>query len=226
MTAAHIPGTFKRAGRNTNQQPLIKARMAEITTSDDDLLRRSATGDEEAFVALYRRRQAGVYRFALHMCGNPTVAEEVTQEVFLCVIREGGRFDSGRGSAMSYLFGVARNQVLKHLERDRQYTSIEAESDSKPDLACDAPGPLADLTRAETIEAVRQAVLALPEAYREAVVMCDLEEMSYVDAAAALSVPIGTVRSRLSRGRSLLLDKLKSSAARSAGGFGAMRCLA
>ena len=87
--------------------------MAEITTlGDDDLLRRSAAGDEDAFLALYRRRQAGIFRFALHMSGNQSIAEEVTQEVFLTVIREGARFDSARGSAGAYLFGVARNQVL------------------------------------------------------------------------------------------------------------------
>jgi RNA polymerase sigma-70 factor, ECF subfamily len=201
--------------------------MTEITSiGDDDLLLRSATGDEEAFLALYRRRQAGIYRFALHMCGNPAVAEEVTQEVFLTVIREGKRFDSGRGSAGAYLFGIARNQVLKHLERDRPYISFDDE-DSTPVAVAVAAGacPLGELTRAETIEAVRQAVLSLPAGYREAVVLCDLEELSYADAASVLNVPVGTVRSRLSRGRALLAEKLKS-APRPAGGFDAMRCFA
>ena len=174
--------------------------MTEVTISEDDLLRRSAVGDEDAFVALYRRRQAGIFRFALHMTGNSAVAEEVTQEVFLTVIRDGGRFDSSRGSAAAYLFGVARNQVLKHLERDRVYVAMDDET--APSAA-----PV-DLTRAETIENVRQAVLSLPAGYRETVVLCDLEEMSYAEVAAALDVPIGTVRSRLSRGRGLLLDKL------------------
>ena len=87
------------------------------------------------------------------------------------------------------------------------------------------PCPLGDLTRAEVIDSVRQAVLSLPAGYREAVVLCDLEEMSYAEAAIALSVPVGTVRSRLSRGRALLLEKLKS-AGRAAGGFDAMRCFA
>jgi RNA polymerase sigma-70 factor (ECF subfamily) len=199
--------------------------MTEITTiSDDDLLRRSAAGDEDAFLALYRRRQAGIFRFALHMSGNPSTAEEVTQEVFLTVIREGGRFDSARGSAGAYLFGVARNQVLKHLERDRPYVSMNDEESAAEPVAV-GPCPLGDLTRAEVIASVRQAVLSLPAGYREAVVLCDLEEMSYADAAVALNVPIGTVRSRLSRGRVLLLEKLKS-AGRPAGGFDPMRCFA
>jgi RNA polymerase sigma-70 factor (ECF subfamily) len=199
--------------------------MTEITTiSDDDLLRRSAAGDEDAFLALYRRRQAGIFRFALHMSGNQSIAEEVTQEVFLTLIREGGRFDAARGSAGAYLFGVARNQVLKHLERDRPYVSMNDEEPAAESVAI-GPCPLGDLTRAEVIDSVRQAVLSLPAVYREAVILCDLEEMSYAEAAAALSVPVGTVRSRLSRGRALLLEKLKS-AGKPAGGFDAMRCFA
>jgi RNA polymerase sigma-70 factor (ECF subfamily) len=202
------------------------AHMTEITPiSDDDLLRRSAAGDEDAFVTLFRRRQSGIYRFALHMCGSPAVAEEVTQEVFLTIIREGDRFDSARGTAGAYLFGVARNQVLKHIERDRQYVAMDEDSQPVAGHAAGESSLLSELTRAETIEAVRQAVLSLPPGYREAVVLCDLEEMSYADAAAAMEVPVGTVRSRLSRGRALLLDKLKS-AGKASGGFNAMRCFA
>lgn len=218
--------------RNTYQQGLADdnkrssaPHMTEVTACEDDLLRRSAGGDEDAFIALYRRRQAGIYRFALHMCGNSAIAEEVTQEVFLAVLREGGRFNAARGSAAGYLFGVARNQVLKHLDRDKAYVAIDAGAVSAITPAVDGAGPLADLTRAETIDLVRQAVLSLPAGYRETVVLCDLEEVSYADAAAALNVPIGTVRSRLSRGRALLAGKLKSPG-KLAGGFDAMRCFA
>lgn len=186
--------------------------MAELTdTSDDDLLRRSAGGDEDAFLALYRRRQPGIYRFALHMSGSAMLAEEVTQEVFLAVIREGSRFNPALGSAGAYLFGMARKQVLKHMERDRAYVAM----DEVPEVS-DGASPLTNLTSAETIDAVRQAVLRLPEGYREAVVLCDLEEMSYADVAAVLNVPVGTVRSRLSRARMLLAGKLNL----------AMRCFA
>jgi RNA polymerase sigma-70 factor (ECF subfamily) len=208
-----------------DNSPVRKAHMAEITnTSDDDLLRRSAAGDEEAFLALYRRRQAGIYRFALHMCGNPAIAEEVTQEVFLTVIHEGSRFNAERGSAAAYLFGIARNQTLRLLHRDRNHVGIEEDSATDP-LADPGPDVLAGLARAEAIETVRQAVLSLPPAYREAVVLCDLEEMSYNDAACALEVPVGTVRSRLNRGRALLLRKLQT-AAKPARGCNAMRCFA
>src|SRR5439155_12886975 len=97
-------------------------------TSDVDLLERAMAGDEESFARLYRRRQGAVYRFALQMSGRRSVAEEVTQEVFLVVIREGGRFDPRRGSLMAYLYGVARNCVLRCFERDRVYVPIDEDT--------------------------------------------------------------------------------------------------
>jgi RNA polymerase sigma-70 factor, ECF subfamily len=179
--------------------------MRDLTQdSDEDLLRRSAAGDEEAFTALYRRRQAAVYRFALHMSGREDVAEEVTQETFLMLIREPDRFNSSRGTVPSFLFGVARNLVLRHLARRRDYVDIAEQSvAAETDL-------LAQMTREEAIEAVRQAISSLPTSYRDAVVLCDLEEASYADAADALGVPVGTVRSRLNRGRGLLMEKLRA----------------
>src|SRR5258706_8768313 len=92
--------------------------------SDSSLLERAVGGDEASFTALYRRRQPAVYRFALQMSGRRSVAEEVTQEVFLVVIREGGRFDPQRGSVMAYFYGIARNCVLRCLDRDRVYVPI------------------------------------------------------------------------------------------------------
>jgi RNA polymerase sigma-70 factor (ECF subfamily) len=195
--------------------------MRDLTQeSDEDLLRRSAAGEEEAFATLYRRRQAAVYRFALHMSAREDVAEEVTQETFLVLIREPDRFNAERGTVSSFLFGVARNFVLRHLERRRDHVNIEEEGAAEP-AAADTD-LLAKMTREETIEAVRQAVSSLPGTYREAVVLCDLQETSYADAAEALGVPIGTVRSRLSRGRGLLMEKLRAVSL----GFKSLRCSA
>jgi RNA polymerase sigma-70 factor (ECF subfamily) len=195
--------------------------MTDLTNiSDETLLRRSATGDEEAFVALYRRRQAAIYRFALHMSGSAAVAEEVTQEVFLTVIRDGKRYDESRGTAVGYLFGVGRNYVLKLMQRNRAYIGLEEET---IEIAPANEDILADLTRAEAVENVRQAVLELPAVYREAIVLCDLEELSYAEAAETLGVPVGTVRSRLARGRALLVQKLSKPGRQ---GFDSLRCFA
>ena len=177
--------------------------------TDDELLMRMRSGDEQAFVALYRRRQAAIYRFALHMSGSAAVAEDVTQEVFLALIRQQCGFDPQRGTLSGYLFGIARKLVLRHLERGRSDVALETdlESSALPELMVN-DDPLVDLMHREGIEALRRSVLALPRRYREVVVLCDLEEVDYGEAALALGCPIGTVRSRLHRARALLLEKL------------------
>jgi RNA polymerase sigma-70 factor (ECF subfamily) len=144
------------------------------------------------------------------MSGRRSVAEEVTQEVFLAVIRDAGRFDPARGSALSYLYGIARNQVLRRLERDRPYVAIPEEPESDAAQWTAPEDTLGELTRSETIESIRRAVLALPSSFREVVVLCDLHEMSYAETAAALGCAVGTVRSRLHRARAMLLEKLKA----------------
>jgi RNA polymerase sigma-70 factor, ECF subfamily len=174
-------------------------------------------GDEEAFVSLYRRRQPDIYRFVFGMSNSRVTTEDVTQEVFINLIHHADRFDPSRGSVRSFLYGIARNCLLQHFERERPYVPYDGEmpengsSASENALGPDMSNPLADLTTAELLDDLRQAVLTLPLKYREAVVLCDLQEMNYVDAAAVMRCPIGTVRSRLHRGRELLLQKLKPS---------------
>jgi len=195
--------------------------------TDDELLIRIQSGDEEAFVALYYRRQAALYRFALHMSGSAQVAEDVTQEVFLALLHEGCGFDPERGTLSGYLFGIARKLVLRSLERGRADVALETDTEDSPvaPLAVN-DDPLAALTHREGIEALRRAVQALPRRYREVVVLCDLEEIDYADAAVALACPIGTVRSRLHRARGLLLDKLNQerNPRQAVGGLKPVRC--
>jgi RNA polymerase sigma-70 factor (ECF subfamily) len=186
-----------------------KPMTPNLPETDDELLMRMRSGDEQAFVAIYRRRQAAIYRFALHMSGSATVAEDVAQEVFLALIREECGFDPQRGTLSGYLFGIARKLVLRHVERGRPDVALETDLDSSalPELMIN-DDPLADLIDREGIEALRRSVLALPRRYREVVVLCDLEEVDYGEAAVVLGCPIGTVRSRLHRARALLLEKL------------------
>ena len=182
--------------------------------NDAELLRLTSAGDEDAFAALYRRRQAGVYRFALQMSGSEALAEDVVQEVFMVLMRDAHKYDPTRGSLAAYLYGVARNLVLRALQKDRPLVAFSDETEDAE--ACVAEGmvshddPLGDLTRGETVARVRQAVLALPAHYREVVVLCELHEMSYADAATALGCAVGTVRSRLHRGRAMLIEKLRT----------------
>lgn len=179
--------------------------------SDNELLRSMLAGDDEALTLLYRRRQTGVYRFALQMSGSKPIAEDVTQEVFLFLMREGQVFDPTRGSLSAFLFGVARNFVLRRLRVEQLLAPLNDETDEEiPSLHATADlCPLEDLTRAETIESVRKAVLSLPPKYREVVVLCELQDVSYGETAEILGCAIGTVRSRLHRARALLLAKLR-----------------
>jgi RNA polymerase sigma-70 factor, ECF subfamily len=182
--------------------------------NDSELLRSMLAGDEEALSVLYRRRQGAVYRFALQMSGSKTVAEDVTQEVFLFLMRDGHVFDPARGSVSAFLLGVARNYVLRRMRVEQQLTPLGDDfDDDVPVLHASTDlCPLEDLTRAETIESVRRAVLSLPSKYREVVVLCELQDISYGETAEILGCAIGTVRSRLHRARALLLAKLRSAA--------------
>src|SRR5271156_236201 len=104
--------------------------MNGMELTDDGLLRRVIAGDEDAFTLLYRRRHPAIFRFALHMCGNAAVAEDVTQEVFMTLIRDGKRFDPARGTLAAFLFGVARNHLRKRWEQDRHSAPLLLDDDA------------------------------------------------------------------------------------------------
>jgi len=186
--------------------------MTPTIPSDVELVQLMSAGDESAFATLYRRHQGVVYRFALLMSGSANIAEEVTQEVFLILIRKPHTFDPSRGPLVSYLYGVARNHVFTFLKRERSYVPLLEESEDGGSAAAFTAqdDPFGNCTRNEVIKLVRQAVLTLPVRYREVVVLCDFQEMSYAEAAAVLDCAIGTINSRLHRGHALLIKKLRA----------------
>jgi RNA polymerase sigma-70 factor, ECF subfamily len=180
--------------------------------TDDELFTRMRAGDESAFTLLYRRWQGALFRFVLRLSGSAEVAEDVVQEVFLVLMREMCSYDPERGKLASYLYGVARNKLWRRLERERPFVELLA-NDGCEDQ--DGPAPnghqedaLNKLVREESSANLWTAVRGLPHSYREALISCDLQELSYEDAAQVLECPIGTVRSRLHRGRRLLAEKL------------------
>jgi RNA polymerase sigma-70 factor (ECF subfamily) len=185
--------------------------MKNVDEKQDALLKRAVRGDEQAFLALYQRHQSALYRYALRMTGSSWAAEEVVQEVFLLLIREPHKYQPERGELGAFLFGVARNRVMKHLEKAPREMSLDVmNADGSPWNEPEDPlTPMMITEKRERIEQVREAVLGLPTEFREAVVLCELEEMSYEEAAHACGCPIGTIRSRLHRGRALLLAKLE-----------------
>jgi RNA polymerase sigma-70 factor (ECF subfamily) len=125
----------------------------------------------------------------------------------MLLIREPGQYDSSRGTLAAFLYGVARNFMLRQLERERRHVSISDETAAQLTVPSDIAG---DLARTQQVDQLRQAILALPARYREIVVLCDLHELSYNDAAQATGCAVGTVRSRLHRARVLLSEKLRT----------------
>lgn len=176
--------------------------MSGTEQSDGVLIREIGLGDEGAFVELYRRRQPDVYRFAYAMSKSTAVADDVAQEVFLNVLQNASRFDPARGSVRAWLLGCARHAVLDRMRSESRRTSESVEELSTPCL-----GEQEVFVR-ERLRRLRAAILALPVEYREAIVLCELQELSYAESAAVLGCPIGTIRSRLHRARTLLTARL------------------
>jgi RNA polymerase sigma-70 factor (ECF subfamily) len=180
------------------------------TTADTELLRQMRGGTAAAFQALYRRHQGPLYRFALMRCGSPDTAADVVQEVFMALLTDSLRFDPLRGTLANFLFGVARKLVLRHdAPRWCEAPLPEGDEDGEaPEAACEAPGPLGRLLGNETAEQVWRALAQLAPHYREAVILYELHGLSYLEIAGICQVDIGTIRSRLSRGRALLAKRL------------------
>jgi len=177
------------------------------TPTDSELHARMRNGDREAFAELYQRHRRSVYGFALQMTAARELAEDVTQEVFMMLMRDTERFDEKRGSLKAFLLGVTRNYVLRRLRQERPLVSIESASD---DQAMPLSSGNEFLIQSESIREMRRAILGLPPHYRETVVLCELQELSYAEAAAVLGCAIGTVRSRLHRARQMLIEKLNA----------------
>jgi len=179
----------------------VQCKVTGLTKrSDEDLYRLIKKGDRNALGELYERREPGLYRYALYASGSKAVAEEVAQEIFLRLIGPGIPYDETRGSLEAYLYGVARN-----LLRMRP-PALGLEDTVEPATNEDA---LRDLIDGQRTAALLAAVRELPAGYRDAVVLCDLEERSYEEAAQVMGCPVGTVRSRLHRARALLTARLK-----------------
>jgi RNA polymerase sigma-70 factor (ECF subfamily) len=176
-------------------------------TTDYELEKRMQGGDKEAFAELYRRHQGSVYGFALRMTGARELAEDVTQEVFMVLMRRTDLYDEKRGSLRAFLLGVTRNYVLRRLRQERPFISIETAT-AEPAILDHSETD--SLIHHQSIREMCRAILSLPSHYREVVVLCELQELSYAEAAAVLDCAIGTIRSRLHRARIMLAERLNS----------------
>lgn len=207
---------------NTHQNPHDMMPYADAHSpaqpSDAALLAASLGGDGQAFTTLYRRHGATVYRFAYLWSGAPNVASDVAQETFIHLHTRGGDFDPGRGELRPWLLGIARNLVRRQLSARHQETPTDFDetnalladaSAADPDPRSD---PLAALLGDEANRALHRLIRRLPAPFRDALVLVDLQEHSYADAAAICGCEVGTIRSRLFRARALLGEALNAKA--------------
>ena len=187
------------------QLRVVGTTMPEPPTPDSELVRRAAAGDREAFVAIYHRYHAGIYRFARSMTGSAALAEDVTQEVFLAFMCELSRYDASRAALRTYLYAIARNVSRYRLRKERRFVGLEFSALDEPRAPDD---PTRDAVQSETVKRVRLFIRGLGSRYREVLILCDLHDLSYEETAAVLNTPVGTIRSRLHRARKQLAERL------------------
>ena len=187
-----------------------------LIPSDYDLARAIGRGDPSGIDLLYARHKTKVYSLCLRMTGNSAEAEDLTQEVFLKVYRTLHLYRAESGALETWIVRVARNHFIDHYRKyktERHHTApLEEHHDSiaLPGVRVETPSEVLD--RKETAERVHRLLDRLPQDQREAVILRDLEELTYEEIADLIKVPIGTVKSRINRGRIELARLLRAGA--------------
>jgi RNA polymerase sigma-70 factor (ECF subfamily) len=176
------------------------------------LVSRLARGDRQALDLVYRAEGAEVYRYALAMCGNPAWSADATQDAFVQLAEHSAGYDADKGPLRAWLCGIARHKLLARW-RDARGDAPPADEDEEEDGAGAVPGlsfatPEGELARSQGNEALWRAIRELPWAFREAVVLVDLQERSYAEAAQIAGVELNTLRTRLHRARQRLAQSL------------------
>ncbi len=171
-----------------------------MPASEADLVREARRGNEPAFLTIYSRHRTPLFRFVCRLAGSVAVAEDVTQECFLALVRDAG-FDAERGTLQAYLFGMARNLVFRLLRISERESEEEAEPAAPLDI-------LGELLSSERAALVADAVRSLPALQREAIVLFEYEELPLDEIASITGVDIGAVKARLHRARESLRKRL------------------
>ncbi len=184
----------------------IECRLPERTT-DELLLQRAGAGDRAAFLELYERHRDPVFRFAYRLSGTVEMAEDITHDCFLSLMRKSDNFIPGRGSLRTYLFAAARNLWLKQLRKLGKELAMDELSDDKF-FAVDRE-PLDHLLDQELSLKVKEAVASLSPLQREALVLFEYEGLSLNEIASMVDTDVGAVKARLHRARERLRNALQ-----------------
>ena len=171
----------------------------------DELARRAAGGDEDAFAQLVGLHEKKVYGLALRMCGNPEDAADAAQEAFLAAWKGLPRF-RGEAGFSTWLYRLTSNAAIDHLRRVKRQRGEVSLDGGGPglDAVDNAPSPQAQAEETELREAVAEGLSMLSEDHRQALLLRELRGLSYEEIASELRVDLGTVKSRISRARGSL----------------------
>ena len=172
--------------------------MPERTT-DELLLKKAGDGDQAAFLELYDRYREPIFRFAYRLLGSVEIAEDVTHDCFLSLIRKPENYRSERASLKTYLYAAARNLALKHFRDQGRETGMEEVSEEPRETP--SRGPLRRLLDEELATQVREAIFSLPPLQREALILFEYEGLSLNEVAEIAGTDVGAVKARLYRAR-------------------------
>lgn len=184
-------------------------RTPPLSESESDLLRQCREGDEPAWCELVSRYTRKVFGLAYRFTGRVDEAEDLTQEVFVKVYQTLDRFAETEGSFPAWLMTVARHHAIDHYRRRKEEHRRNVDDpDSLAFVASSEEGVHKKLERAERVSLVHRGLRALPLDLREPLILCDLQGLPYEEASKALGIPLGTVKSRINRGRLELAKRL------------------
>ena len=177
---------------------------------EQDLIKRTCNGDAEAFGKIYFRLKDSLYGFAFRMTNKASVAEEITQEVFMFFIENSSKYNAKKGSLFSFLCGVTRNKVLNHLKKSgtRLETNNFETEHFENLLKSNEKSPIGDLLNKECSEKIEECVAKLSPFQREVLLLREFEGLSYEEIAEIIDTNVGVVKSRLYRARRTLAIEL------------------
>jgi RNA polymerase sigma-70 factor (ECF subfamily) len=193
--------------------------MNAAGSDDAQLVGALKRGEISAAKEIYTRHVRALLRFGVAMTRSMVIAEDIAHDSVMELIRRPEGFDPAHGSLRAYLLGIARHRVSRHLRTSRRYVQNLSDTAGGEETVTRTPwieasesremdGVEEALDRAQTVQHVQRAIMALPLVHREVIAWCDLEGLSYSEVAAILGCPVGTVRSRLHRARALLAEGL------------------